>query len=232
VTAPTQPGASPPAAPTAPPRSPAPEKKKRSKTLPILIGVGAAAAVGVAVAAGGGGEAPEDPAARDDDLDGYTENAGDCNDSNRLVGPFGTPSFSARFETPVFDCPDNVEDYPDPTVIVVEARNNACNVLSVNRVGVVISVVTAFLTTNQVGQTFSQSDVDCSPRSVGAGGVTANLRVQPQFVCSNSRGPSSAYNELTATVNLETSAGAFSVQTSNRHRTNFPLASGPLGAIE
>jgi hypothetical protein len=49
----------------------------------------------VAAAAGGGGE--EDPLTIDNDGDGLSENAGDCNDGNPNVKPSGTVSFAVDF---------------------------------------------------------------------------------------------------------------------------------------
>ena len=68
-------------------------------TVPILAAVGAGAGV-AAVARGGSEDAPGsgDPlAATDNDGDGFSVSAGDCNDSDPTIRPGGMVSFNVRF---------------------------------------------------------------------------------------------------------------------------------------
>lgn len=209
-------------APAAPAPAPAP-KMKGGGSKGLLIGAGVLAVGGGVALAAGGGKAV-DPLTTDDDRDGLSEIAGDCNDANPAINPNGAVTFTnARFETPEFTCAAGGTSVPDPVEILVDGRNNKCANLTISEASVVLTIVDLFRVSNRLGQTFPETNLPFSPAAVaaGTGGV---VKVTPRFFCSDSRGPSGgAFYALTASVTLVTSGGTFTLQTTNRHRTSFPL---------
>ncbi len=111
--------------PSPSPSPPPAPKKRRSKAL--LIGGGVAAVgTGVVVAATSGKK--EDPLERDDDGDGLTERAGDCDDTRAFVKPGGTitASVSSLVAGRIVNCND-VER------ITVTVTNYSCQAVTVTR---------------------------------------------------------------------------------------------------
>ena len=197
-------------------------------TIGLIAGGVAAAGIGVAAAAGGGGSDTPDPLTTDDDRDGVSENAGDCNDGNPQVNPSGTIDFTnARFEDTSSVCPDGANDAPTNFTVLVDGVNNRCGTtVTITSASVQFVVQIANRTNNRPGQRINVGNLTPSPATVGSG-VSATVRVDPRLVCTNPRGPSGgAFNEFSANVTLNTSAGNFTLATTNRHRTSFPVGWG------
>jgi len=93
---------------------------------------------------------------------------------------------------------------------------------TVSSASVSVTIEVARDTFNRPGQVFNLGHAPFSPSSVSAGSSTA-LRLEPVFTCTNPRGPSGGFNEISARITLNTSAGTFTLQTTNRHRTSFPI---------
>lgn len=99
-------------------------------TIGLIAGGVVAAGVGVAAAAGGGGE--PDPLTVDNDGDGVSENAGDCNDGNPQIRPGGSLSFAVDFAfTGSVDC-----GAKNSRAQTYRLSNNSCNAVTVNGLSV------------------------------------------------------------------------------------------------
>jgi len=165
----------------------------RSRTPLVLLGVGAAAAAGVVVATTGG----DGPAGG------------------------GAPSFSgARFTTPVLVCPDGSRDLPLLVGIQVSGMNPADRPLTIRSVTVVLIIVESPGVPSELGFA-SSAPASVSPTSVAAGGQGA-LLVETSLLCGNGEGDASRYNEWVGRLTLDTSAGAFALETVDRLRVNIP----------
>jgi hypothetical protein len=190
-----------------------------SGTTLALIGGGVAAAAGVALAAGGGGE--PDPAQQDNDRDGFTPAAGDCNDASAAVNPNGTFTLqNARFETTNSTCPNGASNSPQAIAVVADATNNRCAAVSIS------AVTLTFVTVETGGVQVPGSEFDAAaqftPSSFDAQGRGA-LRVTTQLFCTNPRGNRSTATDFSVRLTVATSAGSATVQTSNLFHTEFPL---------
>jgi hypothetical protein len=94
-------------------------------TIGLIAGGVAVAGIGVAAAAGG----KEDPLAKDDDGDGVSENAGDCNDADPNVRPNGTVSFSVDFAfTGSVDCSAR-----NSRAQTYRVSNNSCSAVTISQ---------------------------------------------------------------------------------------------------
>jgi hypothetical protein len=167
-------------------------KKARSKTPLVLLGVGAAAAAGVAIAAGRDG-----------------------------AGSGGPPSFSgARFTTPVLVCPDGARDQPLLVGIQVGGSNPTNSSLAIRAVTAVLIIVDSPAVPAEVGFA-STAAASVTPSSLAAG-ADGSLLVETTLLCGNGEGDPSRYNEWTARLTLDTSAGVFAAETADRMRVNIP----------
>jgi hypothetical protein len=194
----------------------------------LIVGGLAAAGLGVAAAAGGGGD--EDPLATDNDGDGLSENAGDCNDADGQVNPNGVVNFAnARFETTTSTCGEGSDEAPVSLVLLADAANNRCGTpLTINGASVVLTIEIANGTNNRPGQRFNIPSLAVSPTTVAAGS-RATIRLDPRLVCTNAPGEGGgAFNEFSAQLTVNTSAGTFTLQATNRHRVSFPFRIGGM----
>lgn len=166
----------------------------------------------------------------DNDGDGLSENAGDCNDADAQINPTGAINFTnARFEDTTSTCPDGAQNAPTNFTILVDGANNRCGTtVTITTASVEFTVEIANKTNNRKGQRFNVENLTAVPSTL-ASGARATIRVDPRLVCTNPRGQSGgAFNEFSARVTLTTSAGNFTQQTTNRHRTAFPFGFGGL----
>jgi hypothetical protein len=185
----------------------------------LIVGGIAAAGLGVAAAAGGGGD--EDPRAVDDDGDGVSENAGDCNDGNAQINPNGAVNFAnARFTTPTVNCPFGT-NRPLSIPLSVDGSNNRCSPANLSNVSVTFRVEASRNTLDEPGETFTVNNPTFSPSAITPG-ASATVQVQMATVCTNPEGGGGGFTELSAQVTLTGSFGTLTVPVSNRQRVNFP----------
>ena len=170
-----------------------PEPKQGSKVPLYVVGALGAAGAGVALAAGGGDGTP----------------------------PPGSASFSnARFTTPVILCPNGSVSAPLPFTVLVDATNGTAATLAIRSATVRMTIVESPEVPSEVGQSTTQPGTPV-PASVPAH-TTLSMQVQSALLCTNQAGGVSRYNDWTALVTLETSAGSFNLGTADRLRVNLP----------
>ncbi len=171
----------------------APAKKRSSKTPLVVIGGLAAAGAGVAIAAGGGGTTP----------------------------PPGTASLAnARFATPVILCPNGQVNVALPFTLLVDATNGTASTFSIASVSVQMTIVDSPEVPSEVGQSTTQGGTPL-PASIAAR-ASLTVQVESALLCTNLAGGVSRYNDWTALVTLQTSAGSFNLGTGDRLRVNLP----------
>lgn len=171
-----------------------PAKKGSSKT--VLVVVGAAAAAGIGIAAASGGSSPPS------------------------TSP-GAASFSnARFEGGVILCPNGSADAPLPFTLLVDAANPTAAAVSIASTSVLMRIVESPEVPSEVGQSVTLEGSPL-PSSV-ASHANVTLRIGAALLCTNAAGGVSRYNDWTALVTLQTSAGSFNLGTSDRLRVNLP----------
>jgi hypothetical protein len=195
-------------------------------TIGLVAGGVAAAGAAVVVATGGEDEPPPDPRTVDDDGDGFTENQGDCNDSNSSVNPNGTLAFSnARFDPAAVACPVGADGLALDLGVAVDATNNSCETVTISSATINVTITTVENTADTVGETFALSDVPFSPSSIGGAGGRTTVRAATQAgSCTNPAGGDGGFIEMSGTLALETSAGPFQVPVQNAYRVDFPVA--------
>jgi len=171
-----------------------PAAKKGSRKA-VLVVVGAAAAAGIGIAAASGGSPPS-------------------------TSP-GAASFSnARFEGGVILCPNGSADAPLPFTLLVDAANPTPAAVSIASTSVLMRIVESPEVPSEVGQSVTL-DGSPLPSSV-ASHTNVTLRIGAALLCTNAPGGVSRYNDWTALVTLQTSAGSFNLNTSDRLRVNLP----------
>lgn len=172
---------------------PAP-KKGGSKTALLVIGGLGVVGAGVALAASGGGEPPPEP---------------------------GAASFTnARFATPVVLCPNGNVDVPLPFTLLVDAANPTSAAVSIRSVSVRMTIVESPDVPSEVGQSTTQAGTPLPQSVPSRGNVT--LQIGSALLCTNSPSSASRYNDWTALVTLDTSAGSFNLGSADRLRVNLP----------
>ena len=182
-----------------------------------LIALGVAATAGVAALI-----LRKNPLDTDDDGDGFSENQGDCNDHAAAIGPRGQFTLAnARFESTVSNCPRGTNS-ADTKVVLIDATNNTCTSSAISSASVALTYETASGTFNVVGQTLTFDNSPFSPNTVAGAGGGAVVRVTAALTCTNGGGNPAAFNVVRGRVTVQTSAGAFTLTTSNTARTNFP----------
>jgi hypothetical protein len=187
-------------------------------TIALIAGGVVAAGAAVAVAAGGG---DEDPLAVDDDGDGVSENAGDCNDGNAQINPNGQVNFTnARFPTATITCTSGQGPRPLNIEISVDGVNNRCSAMNVSA-QVTYRVEASRNTNDNPGETFPGGSPSVSPASLGPG-TSANQRIRTSNNCFNPPGAGSGTTDISAQVTLTGSFGSVQLRTSNRLRVVFP----------
>ncbi len=160
-----------PAATPAPPARPSPQPaatnggSRRSHKGLLLAGVGAAAAAGAVVALAGG---KVDPLTTDDDHDGFSEKAGDCNDADPAVNPNGGIAFTVDFALAgAFNC-----SVPNARVQTYTVRNNTCSLVTITSL--------TYATSGSGNCTFdTQADLRLSATSVASGASVVIRQGQP-----------------------------------------------------
>ena len=124
------------------------------------------------------------PLDTDDDVDGFSENQGDCNDHDAAIGPKGQFTLTnARFESPSFNCPPGTNN-ADTEVILIDALNNTCATASISSTSIVLTFETASGTTNVVGQAFAFPNSPFSPNTVAGVGGSSVARVSALATCN------------------------------------------------
>lgn len=185
-----------------------------------LVAGGIAVAGGVAALA-----LKKDPLEVDDDKDGFSEKQGDCDDRNAAISPNGRLEFSnARFESTLFNCP-RASNNADVKAILFDATNNSCTTSSVSSVSATITIVTAAGTTNFSGQTLTFNNVPFSPTSIASAGGGQTFRATVNMTCSNFNTGATRtgiFNDHSGRVTIQSSAGSFTLTTTNTTRTAFP----------
>jgi hypothetical protein len=173
----------------------APPRKPGSKAPLYVLGGLAAVGGGVALAAGGGGggSSPPPPA----------------------------PSFTnGRFSPTVILCPDGDVNAPLPFTVLVDASNPRDAALSIRSVTVRMTIVESPQVPSEVGQSTTQPGSPLPDTIAARSSLT--VQIGSALLCTNLPGGVSRYNDWTALVTLETSAGTFNVGTSDRLRVNLP----------
>lgn len=134
--------------------------------------------------------------------------------------PTGAVTFSsARFATPVLDCPDGTTGTPLPVGILFEARNDSKQAVSIRTVTATLVIVTTAVP-GEIGFASNQP-ATALPSTVPASG-SATVRVDTTLVCQNGAGDPSRFNEWTGRLTLTTGTGVFNVETTDRMRVNIP----------
>jgi hypothetical protein len=198
-----------------------------------IVAGGAVVTVGAAKAVGGGDDSSDssgssqpqqDPRAVDNDGDGFSENQGDCDDTNHAVNPNGTLGFSgARFEPAVVACPVGADGQALDLGASVNVGNNSCSTATIRSAAIHVTITAVENTLDTVGETYRFEGLPFAPNSVGAGGWTT-LRVSTQaFSCYNA-GAEVGVVEFSGTLMLETSAGSFTVPLQNSYHVDFPMS--------
>lgn len=173
----------------------APAKKGGSKAPLVAVGALAAVGGGVALAAGGGGggSSPPPPA----------------------------PSFTnAHFSPTVILCPNGNVNAPLPFTVLVDANNGADATLAIRSVSVRMTIVESPDVPSEVGQSTTQPGSPLPDTVAARSSVT--VQIGSALLCTNLPGGVSRYNDWTALVTLETSAGTFNLGTADRLRVNLP----------
>ena len=137
-----------------------------------------------------------------------------------VAGGGGVPRFAnARFGTPVVVCPDGSRAAPVPFNIVLEGTNRGSGTLRIDSVTSTLIIETSSIPSEiGFGSSFPSA---VTPSSIG-GNATAPLRVDSTILCDNGVGDAPRFNEWSGRVTLSTSAGAFTVETSDKIRVNIP----------
>jgi hypothetical protein len=188
-------------------------------TIGLIAGGVVAAGAVVAVAAGGGDDV--DPLTVDDDGDGVSENAGDCNDGNAQINPNAQVTFTnARFPTGTINCSSGQGPRPLNIEISVDGVNNRCSATNVSA-QVTYRVEASRNTNDNPGETFAGGSPAVSPASLGPG-TSATQRIQTSNNCFNPPGAGSGTTDISAQVTLTGSFGSVQLRTSNRLRVVFP----------
>jgi hypothetical protein len=219
-----------------------------------IAGAAAAGAVGIALAAtgdddaaasngggagtpgggtpGGGSGGGTDPADIDNDGDGFSENRGDCDDTDRRVSPNGEVEFTnARFQPSSVNCPEGSTDFEFRVSIRFDGANNSCSTVDINAVDVLATVTRVQgPITNQVGESGSFNNRPANPNSLGVGRSRNGILVNLPFNCFNQTGSQSGFFEFDGELTVRTSAETYTLRTSNEFRLDFPLTS-PLSAV-
>lgn len=173
----------------------APAKKGGAKAPLLVVGALAAVGGGVALAAGGGGAGSSPPPP--------------------------TPSFTnARFATPVILCPNGNVNTPLPFTVLIDANNAGDVALSIRSVTVRMTIVESPDVPSEVGQSTTQPGSPLPDTIAARSSVT--VQIGSALLCTNLPGGVSRYNDWTALVTLETSAGTFNLGTADRLRVNLP----------
>jgi hypothetical protein len=181
-------------------------------TIALIAGGVAAAGLGVAAAAGGGGE--EDPRAVDNDGDGASENAGDCNDANPNVRPGGTVGFTVQ---PAFtgNVACNAQATQPQTYTVA---NNSCNTVTVNSLSFTTRRINGNCSTNNEPRNLPLAATSVAP------GATTVVRTGPANgnpgLCCPSRNCNPGLCNVEFSFALSTSAGSFTANAS--YTINYP----------
>jgi hypothetical protein len=132
----------------------------------------------------------------------------------------GAVTFSgARFGTPVLDCPDGDTGTPLPVSILVEARNNSKQAVSIRTVTATLVIVTSAIPV-EVGMARNRA-ATAIPSSLPPTTATT-VRVDTSLLCENGTGDTSRFNEWKGQLTLTTPAGVFSLETTDRMRVNIP----------
>jgi hypothetical protein len=125
----------------------------------------------------------------------------------------------ARFATPVLDCPDGTTDTPLPVSLLVEARNDSKQAVTIRTVTAPLVIVTSAFP-GEVGMARNRP-ATALPASVPAASA-ATVRIDTSLLCDNGLGDASRFNEWKGQLTLTTSAGVFNVETADRMRVNIP----------
>lgn len=190
-----------------------PQKKNSHKGLIALGVIGGAAAVGVGVAVLG----KTDPLEVDDDGDGVSEKAGDCNDADRQISPNGAFTISVS--------PDLVGAVTCNTPqsnVVIRASNLGCGVVSVQSA----IWTSAHVSGNCSGGNFTRTlEVVASSVTSGARDVIVATRAEsgPAGCCSGSGGYCGQNDSICGwqqTYTVNTNKGPFSHN--NSYTITFP----------
>ncbi|HET7293635.1 MAG TPA: tetratricopeptide repeat protein [Vicinamibacteria bacterium] len=165
---------------------------RRSSRTPWIVGALGAAGAGIAIAASGGDSAPP-----------------------------GSASFAnARFTSPIVLCPNGSVSAPLPFTVLVDASNGTSSPVTIRSATVRMTIVDSPEVPSEVGQSTTQPGTPI-PAEVPAR-TDLGVQVQSALLCTNQPGGVARYNDWTALVTLETSAGSFNLGTTDRLRVNLP----------
>jgi hypothetical protein len=132
------------------------------------------------------------------------------------------PAFSVSNATAdyIYTCPAGADNAPYPLHVSVDAHNPTSGPVAIKSVKVVLKleeVKGAWL--ENVGDKYDAGSATFTPATVAAGG-TKSLQVTASSACtrakSSTTGPS--YGDYVVTLHIDTSAGAYTLATTNRHR--------------
>ena len=185
----------------------------------VGIGAGAAAAAAVGVKAATGGD---DGAEADNDGDGFTVSAGDCDDNDPSINPNGAVTFTnGRFQPDTTVCPTGVPSRVDLSIRFT-GRSNRCSAVNVTGVTGEVTITRVQNTIDSVGAVIP-INATANPNSIPARG-TADFRAVQILNCTNPSGGPFGFVEARGAITVATSAGNSNLTLSNEWRVNFPLS--------
>jgi hypothetical protein len=133
-----------------------------------------------------------------------------------------TPTFSVSnaIADYIYTCPAGADNAPYPLHVSVDAHNPTSSAVAIRSVKVALKldeVKGSWL--EKVGDTYDAGSATFTPGSIAAG-AAKSLLVTASSACtrakSSATGPS--YGEYLVTLHIETSAGSYTLVTTNRHR--------------
>ena len=164
----------------------------KKKGVPVVLAAagGAAAAVGVVLVAGGG--------------EGT-----------------GSVSFaSARFGTPVVDCPNGSRGAVIPVSLMLEAVNDIGAPIALENIAAVLVIVTSPTFPTEVGIASSRPTL-AVPATLPAGQRTT-VRLDTTLVCDNAATDPIRFNEWSGKITLTAASRVFTIDAADRLRVNIP----------
>ena len=119
-----------------------------------------------------------------------------------------------------YQCPTGSSNTAYDLHATVQVDNGTSNAVSITSVAAVMTLVATKGTwLEQLGDRYTASNVTFTPGSLAAG-ASATLHVTIPSACTNGKTPTggSGYGEYSVALTVTTSAGAYRIDSANRHR--------------